>query len=159
MWRLNHMQILHENNLSSTKIVSWAITTAIKKTFSRGAIFMFRAGIILLIIIFLQVTTFAASCEWKDISPSFFKSLNTNSTVFHMCKTVRDNTNEKIATIACADNRSYMVFYARESIYMPTTSSSHNHVLTKCWREGSINQSCEANVAPLKCRAWDLDTY
>lgn len=118
---------------------------------------MVRAGVIALIIIFLQITTFA--CDWKDLSPSFMKELNTQSTVFHMCQTVQDNTNDKIATIACLNDRNYMVLYSGNSIYMQTSSNIRNHVLTKCYREGVIRNSCEVSLAPIKCQAWDLDTY
>lgn len=117
---------------------------------------MFRAGVIALIIIFLQVTTFAA-CNWKDISPSFFKALNAQTTTFHMCQTAQDNAAEKFATISCVNDRNYLVFYANDSIYMQTTSSTRNNILTRCWREGSVNSSCEATVTPIKCQAWDLD--
>lgn len=118
---------------------------------------MFRAGVIALIIIFLQVTTFA--CGWKDISTSFFKSLNANSAVFHMCQTTQDNVAEKIATISCLNDRSYMVFYSNDSVYMQTSSNTRNHILTRCWREGSVNQACEAIMTPIKCQSWDLDIY
>lgn len=117
---------------------------------------MFRAGVIALIIIFLQVATFA--CDWKNISPSFFKALNTESNGMLSCQTTRDNSQEKIATINCTHNKSYFVFYNNNTVYMPTVSSSKNLVLTKCWREGSINQSCEVVVSPVKCQSWNLNT-
>ena len=122
---------------------------------------MFRAGVIALIIIFLQVTTFAAStaCDWKEISPSFLKALNTQTTTFHMCQTAQDNASEKMATINCVNDRSYFVFYGNDSIYMQTTSNTRNNILTRCWREGSIGPSCEVTMAPIKCQSWDLDTY
>lgn len=118
---------------------------------------MFRAGVIALIIIFLQVTTFA--CDWKDISPSFFKALNTQTTTFHMCQTTHDNASEKIATISCVNDSGYLVFYANNSIYMQTSSNTRNNILTRCWREGSYSQSCEATMTQIKCQSWDLDTY
>lgn len=118
---------------------------------------MFKAGVIALIIIFLQVTTFA--CDWKAISPSFFKALNAQSNVFQLCQTLQDNAAEKIATIGCINDKTYMVFYSKNSVYMQTSTNTRNHILTRCWREGTVNASCEATVDPIKCQSWDLDTY
>lgn len=123
---------------------------------------MFRAGVIAIIIIFLQISTFASTglgCGWKEISPSFFKALNTQTTTFHLCQTTQDNALDKIATINCVNDRSYMVFYGNNSIYMQTSSNTRHNVLTRCWREGSISPSCETTMAPIKCQSWDLDTY
>lgn len=121
---------------------------------------MFRAGLILLIIIFLQVTTFAAAsaCDWKEVSPSFLKALNAQSSAFQ-CETSQTNESEKMATLTCANSTTYFVFYGNDSIYMQTVSNIRNHILTKCWREGTINSSCEANVSTIKCQSYDLDTY
>lgn len=122
---------------------------------------MFRAGVILIIIIFLQVTTFAAiglGCEWKDVSPSFLKVLKAQSLAFQ-CETSQTNEAEKMATLKCANQGTYFVFYGNDSIYMQTVSNIRNHILTKCWREGTINSSCEATVSTNKCQSYDLDTY
>lgn len=120
---------------------------------------MFRAGVIALIIIFLQVTTFAASaCDWKQISPSFLKNLNAQSSALN-CTSVQANEDEKMATIKCSNEGTYFVFYANDSIYMQTVSSIRNDILMKCYREGTINSSCEATVSPIKCQSYDLDTY
>ncbi|AZZ36533.1 hypothetical protein CIK05_06930 [Bdellovibrio sp. qaytius] len=122
---------------------------------------MFRAGVIALIIIFLQVTTFAAAglgCDWKNISPSFLKSLNAQSAALQ-CATVQANETEQMATIKCSNEGTYFAFYANNSIYMQTVSNTRNNVLTKCWREGTINSSCEATVSAIKCQSYDLDTY
>lgn len=123
---------------------------------------MFRAGVIALIIIFLQVTTFAAAtatiCDWKQISPSFFKALNTQSSAFQ-CNTVQDKNDARTASIKCSNGGTYFVSYANSSIYMQTISNVRNNVLTKCWREGVISASCEATVSAIKCQSYDLDTY
>lgn len=119
---------------------------------------MFRAGVILVIIIFLQVTTFAAACDWKHISPSFLKALNAQSSAFQ-CETSQNNAEEKMATLKCANSATYFVFYGSDSIYMQTVSHVRNSVLTKCWRDGAINASCEATVSTIKCQSYDLDTY
>lgn len=122
---------------------------------------MFRAGVILAIIIFLQVTTFAAAgsnCNWKDVSPSFLKALNAQSSAFQ-CETSQDNADEKMATLKCTNAATYFVFYGSDSIYMQTVSHVRNNVLTKCWRDGTINTSCEAIVSTIKCQSYDLDTY
>ncbi|MES2803362.1 MAG: hypothetical protein V4654_12780 [Bdellovibrionota bacterium] len=117
---------------------------------------MFRAGVILVIIIFLQVTSFA--CDWKDVSPSFLKALNTQSSALQ-CETSLANETEKMATLKCANESTYFVFYRSDSIYMQTVSHIRNNVLTKCWRDGSINASCEATVSTIKCQSYDLDIY
>lgn len=121
---------------------------------------MFRAGVIALIIIFLQVTTFAGAttCDWKQISPSFLKNLNAQSSPVN-CSSVQTNEEEKMATIKCANEATYFVFFANDSIYMQTVSSIRNNILMKCWREGTINSSCEATVSAVKCQSYDLDTY
>lgn len=118
---------------------------------------MFRAGLIAVIIIFLQITTFA--CNWNDVSPSFFKSLNAQSASAFQCNTLKTNEDEKMATINCTNLGTYFVFYADSSIYMQTLSQVRNHILTKCWREGTINSSCEATVSTVKCQSYDLDSY
>lgn len=120
---------------------------------------MFKAGVIALIIIILQVTTFAAAaCDWKQISPSFIKNLNAHSNHFK-CTSVQANDDEKLAKINCSNEGTYFVFYAHNSIYMQTVSSIRNNILTKCYREGIINDSCEATVSPNKCQSYDLDIF
>lgn len=116
---------------------------------------MIRAAIIAAIILFLQVTTFA--CTWNEVSPSFFSNMRAKSEMFQ-CATTLISEEDKVANINCLGSN-FLVFFSNNSLYMQTVSSVRNSVLTKCWYEGTIENSCETQVNNVKCQSWDLRTY
>lgn len=138
-----------KTNLGNNKDLSYLMRIHFQESY------VLKPAIIILLILILQITTFA--CDWQNINSQFQNSYSSQTK--KICQTVEVSKNNKFARISCSDKKSYSVSYDHNSIYMLTETHVKNNLLSQCWISGKINQKCEVALDQQKCQAWDLKTY